>query len=208
MTRLMDTPVSTGVVAKVTRFCFFAEFEFASGTLRMWSGTGDKGWNSQTWTGLGDLVGFGPIDETTEIGASGMSFTMSAVKNSIRALALADKYRGRKCRLWIAILDADLSTVVGTYQVFAGRMNTMALTAADAEMSRLSLSAESRLVDLRRPRPSRHTAAEQKRIDPTDTSHDRTAKLAERPLPWGVPPTAPAAAPGGGWMGNVARRLP
>lgn len=198
MTRTLSSPVAAGVVAKVVNFCFFAEFEFASGTLRMWSGVGDKTWNSQTWTGLGELTGFGPIDETTEIGAAGMTFTLSAVSNTLRALALADKYRGRKCRLWLAILQSDLSTVDGTYQIFAGRMNPMAITAADAEMSRLSLPAESRLIDLRRPRPSRHTAAEQKRIDPTDTSHDRTAKLAERPLPWGVPPSSVAAAPASG----------
>jgi hypothetical protein len=195
MTRILDSAVETGVTAQVVPYAIFAEFEFATGTLRMWSGLGTKSHDGEDWTGLGDLTGMGPVDETTEIGASALNFTLTSVKSSLRAIALADKYRGRVCRVWLAILDTDLSTVLGTYRIFAGRMNTMALTAASETMSTISLTVESRIVDLRRSRPSRYTAAEQKRIDASDTGLDRTAKIAERPLNWGVAATTPAAAP-------------
>lgn len=195
MTRTLDSAVATGIVAPTVPFAFFAEFEFVSGTLRMWSGLGTKTWNSVNWTGLGDLTGISAVDETTEIGATNVTFSLSGVDNSLRALALADKYRGRQCRLWLAILSADTTTVTGTYRIFAGRMNTMAIKAASDTMSQILLDVESRIVDLRRPRPSRYTSAEQKRIDPTDTGLDRTAKLAERPFNWGVPTPAASSAP-------------
>lgn len=187
MSRDLDTPVAEGIAAKVVNFCFFAEFEFASGPVRMWSGYGDKTWNSLTWTGGGDLIGMSQIEETTEIGASGMRFTLAGVKSSLRALALADKYRGKPCRVWLAILENDLTTVAGAYRIFGGRMNVMNLTAADAEFSRIALEAENRLNDLRRPRTRRYTPAEQKKRNPTDTALDRIGSLAERPLYWGIP---------------------
>lgn len=187
MSRDLSSPMATGIAAKVVNFCFFAEFEFASGVLRMWSGYGPKTWDSLTWTGGGDLIGMSAIEETTEIGASGMRFTLSGVKSSLRALALADKYRGKPCRVWLAILDDDLTTVLGAYRIFGGRMNVMNLTAADAEFSRIALEAENRLVDLRRPRTRRLTPAEQKKRNPIDTALDRIGALADRPLYWGIP---------------------
>lgn len=193
MSRTLTPPVATGLVASVVPFAFFVEFDFFEGPLRMWSGVGDKVWAGQTWVGLGDMAGISAIDETSEIAATSVTFTLSSVPSSLRALALQARYRGRECRLWLAIFTADFSAITGTIQIFAGRMNTMSIAAASDTLSQLTLQAESRLVDLRRARPSRYTDAEQRLLDPTDTGLSRVAKLAERPLHWGVP-AAPSAA--------------
>jgi len=192
MPRDLPSAVATAIAAKVVPLAFFAEFQFASGTLRMWSGRGDKVWDSQTWTGAGEFGGISPADETSEIGASGLAFTLSGVPNSLRALALGDNYRGRVCKAWLAILDAS-ENVTGAYQFFGGRMDVMTITAA-GETSRISIQSESRMIDLFRARSSRYTDAEQQRISPGDTSLSRVAKMAERPLPWGQPGTAAPAA--------------
>lgn len=204
MSRSLEAAVATGVVAPVVPFALFAEFAFASGTLRMWSGVGAFAWVGETWLGLGDLTGVGTLDETTEIGASSLTFSLSGVPSGLRALALGQGYRGRPCKLWLAILSADLTTVVGSTLIFGGRMDTMPLTAGSDTTSSISIVAENRLVDLRRSRPSRYTDAEQRLLDATDTGLSRIAKLAERPFHWGVAAPARAASPG---LDNTSNHL-
>jgi hypothetical protein len=194
MSRGLSSPVATGIAQTVVPIAFFAEFSFASGALRMWSGYGDKLWNAVNWTGSGELGGISPVDETSEIGASGLTFTLSGVPNALRAIALADAYRGRPCKAWLAILN-DAGAVLGAYQFYAGRMDVMPMKAAMVgATSAISIQSENRLVDLYRPRSSRWTNAEQQRLSPGDTSCSRIGKLAERPLPWGVPTADSAAA--------------
>ncbi|HYC64519.1 MAG TPA: hypothetical protein VEC14_07305 [Reyranellaceae bacterium] len=195
MSRGLSIGVATAIAGAVVPVAFFAEFQFASGTVRFWSGYGEKIWDGQTWNGAGELAGFSAVDETTEIGAAGMTFTLSGVPNALRALALADAYRNRLCKLWLAILDAA-GNVTATYQAFGGRMDVLTLEAA-GPTSTIALAAFNRLVDLHRARASRYTHAEQLRRFPGDLGCEFAAKLAEKPLWWGAAPPAAAAAPGG-----------
>lgn len=195
MSRTLDSAVATGIAQTVVPLAFFAEFQFASGTLRMWSGYGDKVWAGQTWTGAGDLAGISPVDEMTELGAAGLAFSLAGVPNSLRAIALSDAYRGRLCKAWLGILDGA-GAVTGSYQFYGGRMDIMTIEGASPTTSQISIQSENRLIDLFRARTSRHTNAEQQRLSPGDTSLSRIAKLAERPLPWGVPAASASAAAG------------
>lgn len=201
MARDLPSAVATAIVQPVVKLAFFVEFQFASGAVRMWTGNGDKSWNSQTWTGAGDFGGISPVDETTEFGAAGLTFTLSGVPSSTVALALTDAYRGRNCKLWLVILDAS-DAVVDSYQIFAGRMDVMTIDDS-GEVSRISIQVESRLIDLARARAQRYTDAEQQLKFPGDLGLQYVAKLAEKPLNWGVPaPTTPAAAGYGGGAGG------
>ena len=124
MARNLPSAVATAIAQKIVRLAFFAEFQFASGTVRLWTGYGSKSWNSQTWTGAGDFGGVSPVSETTEVGAPGLTFTLSGIPSDSLALALGDAYRGRPCKLWLAILDAS-DAVVDAYMVFGGRMDVL-----------------------------------------------------------------------------------
>ncbi len=203
MARDLPSAVATAIVQTVVPLAHFAEFSFASGTVRMWSGLGPITWAGQTWTGSGDFGGLSPVDETTELGASGLSFTLSGIPSSILALALGDLYRGRPCKLWLAILN-PAGAVVDTYLVFAGRMDVMKIDDS-GETGSIALQAESRMIDLKRARQLRYTDAEQKRLFPGDLGLEYVAKLAEKPLQWGVP-NAAAADPGYGGGGAGGQR--
>lgn len=197
MARGLPASVAAAITQGVVKVAFFAEFQFASGTVRMWTGFGDKNWNAQVWTGAGDFGGISPVDETTEFGASGLTFTLSGVPSTAVALALADNYRGRPCKLWLAILD-EADAVVDAYQIFAGRMDVMTIDDS-GDVSRISIQVESRLIDLGRARTRRYTDAEQQLLYPGDRGCEYVAKLAEKPLNWGVPaPTPTSASYGGG----------
>lgn len=202
--RGLSSTVETAVVAPVVRLAFFGEFQFASGTVRMWSGIGSKSWNGNTWDGFGSMLGFSPVDETTEFGAAGLTFTWSGIPSTAISLALTDNYRGRLCRLWLAVLDESFA-VLDTYQIFAGRMDFMTIDDS-GDTSTISLQVESRLIDLGRARASRYTDAEQQLRYPGDKGLEFVAKLAERPLNWGVPYPTPSYSPGysgGGGMISV-----
>jgi hypothetical protein len=189
MARDLPVAVASAITQPVVPLAFFAELQFASGTVRMWSGFGTKSWNGQNWSGAGDFGGLSPVDESTEVRAAGLAFTLSGIPSNSIALALGDSYRGRPCKLWMAILD-DAEAIVGAHQIFAGRMDVMKIDDT-GETATISVQAESRLVDLRRPRSLRYTDAEQQRLFAGDVGLEYVAKLAEKPLFWGVP------APGG-----------
>jgi hypothetical protein len=203
MARDLPIAVATAIAAKVVSYAFLAEFAFASGTLRMWTGLGDKTWDGHTWSGAGDFAQITPIDETTEIGAAGMNFTLSGIPSSLISISLNDAYRNKPCKLWLAILDDD-EAIVATYRCFGGRMDVMNIEDA-GETATITVQAENRLIDLTRPRILRYSDADQQRLHPGDTGLRYAASLAEKPLPWGIPASNAASAPaysGGGSAGD------
>ena len=48
----------------------FFEGEFPSGTVRIWTGPSPIDWDGKTWTGVGVLLGFGSLEETSEVVAA------------------------------------------------------------------------------------------------------------------------------------------
>lgn len=185
MSRELPSGMAAALTAPVVHVICFAEFDFASGFLRLWNGRGNKTWNAQTWTGVGDLLGITPVDETTEIGATGLQLRLSGLKPEIIGLALLDNYRGRACRFWIALCDEDWA-VQYSYKSFGGRMDVLTIEEGVASCT-VTVQAESHLVDLARARNLRYTHVEQQRLYPGDTSMRYVARLAEKTLPWGAP---------------------
>jgi hypothetical protein len=206
MARTLPSAVLSAIAANLVRVAFFGEFQFAGGTVRLWTGYGTITWNGHTWTGAGDFAGLSPVDETTEVGAAGLTFTLSGIPSSTLAIALGDAYRGRKCTLWLAILDSTMATVVDAAQVFSGLMDVMKIDDA-GETATISLQAESRLIDLGRPRTVRYTDQEQQNLFPGDLGLQYVAKLAEQPIYWGTPTPAAASAPGYSGGGDTVDQL-
>lgn len=191
MARDLPTAVTTAIAQRVVPLACFAEFEFSDGTVRMWNGYEPVEWQGETWLASGDFAGISTIDETTEIGASGLAFTLSGIPSSILALAYGSAYRGRPCRLWIATINTA-GEITGGVQVFGGLMDIMPID-DQGETSSITIQAESRMVDLGRARTSRYTDAEQQALYPGDRGCEYVTSLAEKPLPWGVATPASAA---------------
>lgn len=196
MARPLHSSAITALQGATLILGIIAEFDFPSGKVRIWTGLGNLSWDSQTWTGLGDLVGVGDIEETTEIGAAGLTLNLNVGQANIVSLALGERYRGRPCRLWLALMS-NSTTVGHAIPLFGGRMDVMDIT-EEGEGGSIVLSVENRLADLRRPRTSRYTHAEQLRRYPGDLFFEFSAKLHERPIPWATPGGGSRVAQGGG----------
>lgn len=195
MSRDLTAGMVTDITAPVVSMALAAEFDFAGGMVRVWTGAGTLTWNTYSWTGIGDLGGISPIREPDSTEAAGVTFSLSGIPSSLISLALGDNYRGRACRCWLLTVDHSGPTVQESSQRFAGRMDTMTIDEG-AETSTISISAESHLVDLTRPRATRYTDAEQQRLFPGDLGLEYVAALVEKPLYWGFVPTSKGTNPG------------
>lgn len=184
MSRGLSGATKTAAIQPQVSLALAAEFEFQSGPLRIWTGNGSISYGGKTFEGGGDMVAVEPVVESTALAANGLAFSLNGVPSSLVSRALADKYRGRPCRLWLWFMDSTHATVQHQVQIFAGRMDTMPISRGPQNAT-ISLTAENRLIDLKRARTSRWTDAEQKRRLSTDRFFEYTANIAERVLNWG-----------------------
>lgn len=127
--------------------------EFASGTVRMWSGLGDLSFDSQTWLGAGSLVQVSNVEETSEIKASGVVVTFNGIPADLLSLVLSDVKQGALGKIYLGFLSSG--TVVATpWLIFEGRIDTPIIN-EEAETCSIAITYESRLIDLSRPRTAR-----------------------------------------------------
>lgn len=152
-------PVATPVI--------LVDLDFASGPFRAWTGLGQLDWAGMSFEGVGSLGAVGEIEETTEIRAVRLTLVLSPVPQEVVDIALAERsFRLRTARLWGGLLDAEGVFVADPFPLWAGLMDTMEVV--DGAEPRVSLSCESRLVDLERAEVRRYTDADQQAEYPGD----------------------------------------
>jgi hypothetical protein len=154
------------------------DLDFASGPFRAWTGLGPLDWAGMTFEGVGSLGAVGEIEETTEIRAVRLTLTLSPVLQEVVDIALAERsFRLRTTRLWGGLLDDQGAFVADPFPLWAGLMDTMEVV--DGAESRVSLSCESRLVDLERAEVRRYTDADQQAEYPGDRFFEFVPALQE-----------------------------
>tara|TARA_R100000951_G_C2649062_1_gene183709 strand:+ start:1061 stop:1600 length:540 start_codon:yes stop_codon:yes gene_type:complete len=158
-----------------------AELLFDSGALRLWNGYGDLTISSNTYTGGGALINVSAIEETAEIGAKGASMMLTGVSSSILSTALSENYQYRVANIYVGAIT---SGTVSSYKVFSGRMDVMTVT-EDGGSCTVAMTAESRLIDLERPRLRRWTSEDQKGLDANDKGFEFVNSLQEASIKWG-----------------------
>ena len=158
-----------------------AELEFDSGTLRVWNGYGNLTIDGDTYTGGGAIIKVSAIEETAEIGAKGITMTLDGISASILSTALSENYQYRIANIYIGAIT---SGTVSSYKVFSGRMDVMSIT-EDGDSCTVTMTAESRLIDLERPRLRRWTSEDQKGLDATDKGFEFVNSLQEASIKWG-----------------------
>jgi hypothetical protein len=188
MARNLTELVRQAVGAKRLAPAFLCRMDFASGPLRVWSGAGDLEWNGDTFTGVGSYGGVSAVEETKKASANGIELSLSGVPSNLVNLAMADHYRGRRIRLWMALFDTDgggqFAMMDNPIQIFGGRMDTMRISDS-GDTSRIVVSCESRLIDMERPRERRYADADQQELYPGDRGFEYVASLADKEVLWG-----------------------
>jgi hypothetical protein len=187
VSRELTTDVGNAVVADEVRPAFFVHLALDSGDVRVWNGAAEYELDGETFQGVGHLGGISPVEESTRVTARGIELSLSGIDSSMVSIALAERYRGRRVTIWLAFFDEDFALIADPVQHFSGFLDTMSLQEDGGSTSTITITAESRLIDLERPRESRLTNEEQQRLYPGDLGLEYVAGLADKALPWGVP---------------------
>lgn len=184
MSRDLTPDFATALGVRDLRPVIFFEGEFASGTVRLWSGLGDTGWAGQSWSGAGALLGLGSIEETSEVVAGGTSVSLSGIPLDLVQMAIAEARQGLPGRVWLGLLTPEGQIIADPVLAFSGRLDVPEIT-DDAESCRITISYESRLIDLNTARSWRYTHESQQVLHPGDLGFEYVTAIQDREITWG-----------------------
>ena len=160
------------------------DLAFDGGHFVCWTGYGNISFGGTTFIGGGDFLNVSQISETAEIQANGINVTLSGIPSDLISSALNETYQGRPAKLYLGVLDANGAVVADPYLIFSGRMDTMGIEDS-GDTANISLTAESRLIDLERSRERRYTSEDQKIDYPNDKGLEFIADLQDKEIVWG-----------------------
>ena len=185
---MADRALSAAMVAAMTqptvRPVLFFEGEFATGTLRLWSGLGPKVWNGNTWVGAGNLASVSPIVESKKLTANGFSAKLTGMPSTNIGLIKNSLRQNKPGSLWLGLLDASEAVIADPYKLQRGRTD-VAVISVDGPTCTITINYESILADLERPRVRRYEPEDQKIDYPNDLGFDFVPTLQNLVVVWG-----------------------
>jgi hypothetical protein len=179
LTFAMQTEVGK---TKVAPFLLF-EGDFISGTVRAWSGYGNLTWRGVSWTGTGTLLAVSNIVESNETTASGITVTLNGIPSELISLALGEIKQGASGKIYLGMLDGQ-TVINDPILLFSGKLDIPAIS-DEGETAEITITYESRLIDLERARVNRYTPEDQKRLFPGDLGLDYVPAIQDKKVVWG-----------------------
>ena len=183
MARGITSALNTEVNASELEPIFLVDLDFDGGSLYFWTGVTPLTWSGNEYIGGGNLIGISPISETSDVRAVGVGLSMSGLPASLISIALTEDYQGRPVKIRFGVMSGG-AVVADPYLIFDGRMDTMTIDDA-GDSATINLAAESRLIDLERPRIRRYTPEDQKSDFPNDTGLDYVPVIQDVSIQWG-----------------------
>jgi len=186
MSRDLHSNFTTELATSNLKPFFAAKFEFATVTIRVWTGYGDLSINSETYKGIGTLGSLGNIEETTQTKAVSQDFILSGIPSKHLYLALIDNYSGKDVTLFIGLLNESNAIISNIFTIFKGFIDTITISES-GETSTIRVRAENRLVQLERSIERRYTTQQQKLDFSGDLGLDLIEELIDKDVTWETP---------------------
>ncbi len=162
MARSLHSDFTTAVQADEINPVLLVKINTTGGDVLVWTGIGNLVYDGDTYVGVGTLGGVSPVDEKTDLTATGVTFTLSGIPSALVSTALGQVQHGRSCQLFLALLNTSTSAIINNpYELFSGFTDVTILT-EQAETASITIQSENRLIDLERPRIRRYTDEDQK----------------------------------------------
>jgi hypothetical protein len=197
MSRNLTAAQIAEITAQNMRPVMFAQLQFTSGVVYLWSGIGPISWNGQTWSGVGSYGNVSSIPETSDVVAAGIKLVLSGIPASLITSALGEVRQGAPVILYLGFLTPAGGIVASPNTAWQGRMDTCEI-AEGGDTAAISSTAESRLLDLNRSRERRYQKQDQSIDFPGDTGFDFVPSLQELSLVWGKASTTSIPSSGSG----------
>jgi hypothetical protein len=177
----------------------FLQMRFTDGDSFVWSGVGNLQWNGQTWIGMGTLGTISAIEESSELKATNVTFTLNQIPQDLLREALGQVRQGNPVKLWFGSMGDNNNVLADPLQMYAGRMDVPTIDDG-ARTGSISISTENRLVDLNRSRERRFTDQDQQIDHPGDLGFQYVQFIQQWNGTWGK------AGPGG--VPRVIQHIP
>lgn len=147
--------------------------------LRMTTAGGNVTWGGQTW--VGNSVAIEPVEDAVgEL--PGVVLRMPAITEDQISLVLTTRVEGLSMTIYDALIEPLTGVVEDAVPAWTGTLNVP--TIEDGPTAVISITAEHRGVTALRPKPSRYTDDEQRRLYPGDTSMDVDPATDAAPVAW------------------------
>ena len=179
MSRTVPAALLTALAQPQVEPFYAVKMAFDNGTVRLWTGYGDRTINSETYVGAGSLLNIQGLGEVADLSAKAITISLSGVAAALVSLALQEPYQRRVCRVYFGAVD--VSDVI---EVFSGQLNTMSIEDS-GEASTIAVVVDSKLVELERASNRRYTRESQRSRYSDDTFFNYVAKLQDREIVWG-----------------------
>lgn len=138
---------------------------FTSSTLRLWTGTHDLSYDSQTWLGNGWLQGFSNVSEDNEISSKGIDIELSGVPSSLVSLILSEQAFSNTGQLYLGLFNSSMVIIDTPILLFSGKLSAPSINDS-GDTSKIVLSYEDDLVILQGSDESRYNHESQQRHFP------------------------------------------
>ena len=183
MTRNLGTNFENSLAADEIQPFFAVEMDFSGSAVRLWGGYGNLTIDGKTYIGGADFLKISQVDETSEIKAAGISVQLSGIPTTLIATALTETYQGRDITLYFGTFNSSGAVNDTPYVLFKGRMDVMSVT-ENGDTSFVTITGESRLIDLEIARERRYTHQDQKIDYPLDLGFRFIADLQQKEIVW------------------------
>lgn len=162
----------------------FVKLDFPGGAVTLNSSNWNFDYDGDTYRGAYGLGRIGALnDQPGEM--PGVQLELQKVDSAMIAIALddADQVQGTPVMIATAILDTDGYEVLAVEVDWVGYADTMKIE-EDGEKAVISLSAESKAVDLLRGQSLTYTDADQKSLYEQDRAFEYVTSQADQPVVW------------------------
>jgi len=165
--RSLTTAAQTAIAAGNVQPFYLVSVAYPSGTAYYWTGIGTIVWDSQEWTGAGDLTGVSAITQTSDTNAEGITLTFNGANSDTVSSVISEANQTVPVIIYLGFLDSTGVIVVDPVQCFYGNVDVPTLQ-DDGETVDISITCENALIALSGSSQRRYTQASQAIDYPTD----------------------------------------
>ncbi len=183
MARDLTGAANTAAQADVVYPVNLVELDFSGGFVRVNSSIYSLTYDGDVYSGVGDLGRINSISEGSAVEARGVELNLSGIPSALISTVLTEHYQGRPCNIYFGLMTEAGALVADPILMFPGRMDTMDIELGTT--ATITVTAESRLADLNRPRVRRYTHEDQIAFYPDDLGLEFVPQMVEKELIWG-----------------------
>jgi len=181
--RTLDSAISTALVQSTVRGIYFVRLCFDGGNAAWHSGFGNYSFDSVTYVGTGELTSISPVKEESGVKASGVTVSVSGIKQEIVALLVGQAYINRKAYVHFMPLDEGDQPVTETpVLLFKGSIDS--INGNMGASAGFTVTLKSRFADWERPQKILYTNVQQQQLHPGDLGMEFIAQMSQKKLIW------------------------